>query len=86
MFLSVNVESRVVISRDERRIPSARVRAQELAVRDDELSWTEEWQAPYFMFDNWTLYQSTLILTESWGDLGRPPRETRTWTCTKMAP
>src|SRR6516225_4308386 len=79
MSLSVDVESRVVVSQDERRIPSARVRTHELAVSDDDLSWKEEWGAPYFMFDNWKLNRSTLILSESWGNLGRPPLETRTW-------
>jgi hypothetical protein len=83
MFLSVDVESLVVVSRDERRIPGARVKTLELAVSDDDLIWKEEWGTPYFMFDNWKLNQSTLILSESWGDLGRPPREIRAWSCSK---
>src|SRR5580765_4283120 len=37
MFLSVDVKSRVVVLRDERRIPSARVTTLELAVSDDSL-------------------------------------------------
>jgi hypothetical protein len=86
MFLSVDVESRIVVSRDERRIPEARVKTMELAVSGDDLGWKEEWEAPYFMFNYSKLNRSTLILTESWGDLGRPPRETRTWTCAKTAP
>jgi len=86
MFLSVDVESRVVVSRDERRIPSARVKTLELVVTDDDLSWKEEWDAPDFMFVNWKWNRSTLILSESWGNLGRPPRETRTWSCSKTTP
>jgi hypothetical protein len=42
MFLSVDVESRIVVLRDERRIPSVREKTLELAVSDDELKWTEE--------------------------------------------
>jgi len=86
MFLSVDVESRVVVSRDERRIPSARVKTLELFVTDDDLNWKEEWDAPDFMFVNWKWNRSTLILSESWGNLGRPPRETRTWSCSKTTP
>ena len=46
MFLFVDVESRVVVLRDERRIPSAIVQTLELAVSDDELRWTEKYGPP----------------------------------------
>ena len=83
MFLFVDVESRVVVLRDERRIPSAIVQTLELAVSDDELRWTEKYGPPDSRFNNWKLNRSTLFLTESFGDLGRPPLETRQWTCSK---
>jgi hypothetical protein len=86
MFLSLDVDSLVVVSRDDRRIPSARVKTLELAVSDEDLIWKEEWGTPYFRFDNWKLKRSTLLLSESWGNLGRPPLETRTWSCSKNDP
>jgi hypothetical protein len=82
MFSSVDVEARVVVSRDERRIPEARVKTMELAVSGDELSLKEEWEAPYFSFNYSKLNRSTLILTEA-GVISVAPAGDQDWTCTK---